>query len=70
MATMPLDSLAKPGWLDDRTQSLMDRAISREKALSAMLMTYILTGLLFMLLPGTFLGVWNLLSIGKLQGVH
>ena len=48
----------------------MDRAISREKALSAMLMTYIPTGLLFMLLPGTFLGVWNLLSIGKLQGVH
>ena len=36
-------------------------------ALSAMLMTYILTGLLFMLLPGTFLGVWNLLSTGKLQ---
>ena len=26
-------------------------------------MTFITTGLLFMLLPGTFLGVWNLLSI-------
>ena len=63
-------ALHRPAWLDEGTQSLMDRAISREKALSAMLMTYILTGLLFMLLPGTFLGVWNLLSIGKLQGVH
>lgn len=35
----------------------------REQALSQMLMTYIATGLAFMLLPGTFLGVWNLLSI-------
>ena len=35
----------------------------RERALSRMLITYICTGLSFMLLPGTFLGVWNLLSI-------
>jgi uncharacterized protein involved in response to NO len=35
----------------------------RERALARMLMTYISTGLAFMLLPGTFLGVWNLLSI-------
>jgi len=28
------------------------------------------TGLLFMLLPGTFLGVWNLLSISKLQAAE
>ncbi len=48
----------------------MDRAIAREKALSAMLMTYILTGLLFMLLPGTFLGVWNLISISRLQAAE
>jgi uncharacterized protein involved in response to NO len=60
----------KPKWLDEKTQSLMDRAISREKALSAMLMTYILTGLVFMLLPGTFLGVWNLLSISHLQVIQ
>jgi hypothetical protein len=39
----------------------MYRTIASEKALSAMLMTYILTGLLFMLLPGTFLGMWNLI---------
>jgi len=30
-------------------------------------MLYISTGLLFMLLPGTFLGVWNLLAISSLH---
>jgi hypothetical protein len=30
-----------------------------------MVMTYIVTGLAFMLLPGTFLGVWNLISISS-----
>ncbi|MGZ4787009.1 MAG: NnrS family protein [Terriglobales bacterium] len=40
-------------------------AISRqhEVGLSRMLMAYISMGLAFMLLPGTFLGVWNLFSI-------
>ena len=37
----------------------------REKKLSRLLMLYIGTGLLFMLLPGTFLGVWNLLTISS-----
>jgi len=36
---------------------------SREVALARLLTTYIVTGLVFMLLPGTFLGVWNLLTI-------
>ena len=36
---------------------------AREKALSRLLMAYIGAGLAFMLLPGTFLGVWNLISI-------
>ena len=35
----------------------------RERALSRMIVTYIATGLGFMLLLGTFLGVWNLISI-------
>lgn len=34
-----------------------------EKALSRIVMLFISTGIIFMLLPGTFLGVWNLLSI-------
>jgi uncharacterized protein involved in response to NO len=37
----------------------------RETALSRMLMLYIATGLMFMLLPGTFLGVWNLFAISS-----
>ena len=55
----------RPVWLDDKTKSVMDRAIAREQSLSRMLMTYILTGLVFMLLPGTFLGVWNLIKISN-----
>ena len=38
---------------------------ARETALSRLLMLYICTGLFFMLLPGTFLGVWNLLAISS-----
>jgi hypothetical protein len=34
-----------------------------EVALQRLLTTYIFTGLLFLVLPGTFLGVWNLISI-------
>jgi uncharacterized protein involved in response to NO len=36
---------------------------AREITLARMLMLYISTGLFFMLLPGTFLGVWNLVAI-------
>jgi uncharacterized protein involved in response to NO len=36
---------------------------ARELALSRLLMAYITTGLLFMLFPGTLLGVWNLMQI-------
>ncbi|HEY9793626.1 MAG TPA: NnrS family protein [Candidatus Obscuribacterales bacterium] len=35
----------------------------REQLLIRLLMTYIGTGVFFMLLPGTFLGVWNLFAI-------
>ena len=34
-----------------------------EIALQRLLTTYVFTGLLFLVLPGTFLGVWNLISI-------
>ncbi len=36
---------------------------ARERTLSRVLMLYLGTGLVFMLLPGTFLGVWNLFCI-------
>ena len=55
----------RPVWLNDKTRSVMDHAIAREQSLSRMLMTYIVTGLVFMLLPGTFLGVWNLIKISS-----
>lgn len=36
---------------------------AREEGLSRLLMAFVTTGLIFMVLPGTFLGVWNLLQI-------
>jgi len=44
---------------------IFDISAARETTVSHLLMLYISTGLLFMLLPGTFLGVWNLLAISS-----
>jgi hypothetical protein len=44
-------------------EEIMDAARARERALSRLLMAFVSSGLFFMLLPGTFLGVWNLLKI-------
>src|SRR5579872_360483 len=60
----------RPVWLDDETKSIMDRAIAREQSLSRLLMTYIVTGVIFMLLPGTFLGVWNLVKISSREAAE
>lgn len=65
MAKILSTGSTRPVWLDAETKSIMDRAISREQSLSRLLMTYIVTGLVFMLLPGTFLGVWNLIKISS-----
>jgi hypothetical protein len=46
---------------------IMQAARLREESLSRLLMAYISSGLIFMLLPGTFLGVWNLLQISGSQ---
>jgi hypothetical protein len=43
---------------------------ARETTLSRLLTLYISTGLAFMLLPGTFLGVWNLISISSHQSAQ
>ena len=45
-------------------------ASRREVQLSRLLMTFISLGLGFMLLPGTFLGVWNLISISSRQAAE
>jgi uncharacterized protein involved in response to NO len=41
---------------------------NREAAMSRLLMAFITTGLMFMLFPGTLLGVWNLLQISGREG--
>jgi len=41
---------------------------AREESAQRLMMAYALAGLFFMLLPGTFLGVWNLISISGHQG--
>jgi hypothetical protein len=48
---------------DRAAEEIFERTKSRELQLSRLLMFYISGGILFMLLPGTFLGVWNLISI-------
>jgi len=60
----------RPIWLDDKTKSIMERTIMREQSLSRLLMTYIVTGVVFMLLPGTFLGVWNLIKISSREAAE
>ena len=37
--------------------------IQTEIALQKLVAVYVITGLLFLVMPGTFLGVWNLVSI-------
>ena len=37
----------------------------REEQLQRLVSIYVVTGLVFMLLPGTFLRVWNLISISS-----
>lgn len=44
-------------------------AIDRERGAQRLVTAFILTGLAFMLLPGTFLGVWNLISISESRSV-
>ena len=44
---------------------LAQSAIARERAAQRLVTVFIFTGLAFMLLPGTFLGVWNLMSISE-----
>ena len=64
---IPLEAPVAPARSEPRSSlspaEIMDIARAREASLSRLLMAYISSGLVFMLLPGTFLGVWNLLQI-------
>jgi|SRR5579871_255011 len=43
--------------------------VKAEIALQKMVAAYVVTGLIFLVLPGTFLGVWNLVSISSRHSV-
>ncbi len=45
-------------------------AVRRESALQTLLTTFVSSGLAFLLLPGTFLGVWNLIAISGHRSAH
>jgi len=47
----------------------IENVSGRERKLQALATAYIVTGLFFLLLPGTFLGVWNLVSISNRQAL-
>src|SRR5215831_14956272 len=47
------------------TVEIFEITRARERNLSHLLILFITTGLAFMLLPGTFLGLWNLLAISS-----
>lgn len=48
---------------------IFEIARDRELSLSRLLVAYVSTGIFFMLLPGTFLGVWNLIHISGGESV-
>lgn len=47
-----------------------EEAARRETALQKLVTAFICTGLAFLLLPGTFLGVWNLIAISNHRAAH
>ena len=50
-------------------EEIFREARAREQALSRLLMAFITTGTVFMVFPGTFLGVWNLIQISGRESV-
>lgn len=72
MATSPAGAAPRPS--TSRRPSLspaqtFEIGRAREEALSRLLMAFVTTGLIFMVFPGTFLGVWNLLQISGRESV-
>lgn len=63
----PLISVEK---LKSSRANSVELIAARELWLSRLLIAYIGSGLFFMLLPGTFLGVWNLLAISSQRSIE
>lgn len=62
---MPLITLEPAKGMAESPEQIFEITAAREQRLSRMLVSYIAAGLAFMLLPGTLLGVWNLISISS-----
>ena len=62
MTLVTLETEKEPS---ENPEQIFEITATREHRLSRMLVFYVVTGLIFMLLPGTFLGVWNLISISS-----
>ena len=67
-------SVAEPTAVEPRSPTLSPAEIfaqtrAREESLSRLLLAFIISGLFFMLFPGTFLGVWNLLQISGRESI-
>jgi uncharacterized protein involved in response to NO len=72
MRTSLVDVASSP--ITSRSPELTSKEVfeitrAREEALSRLLMAIVTSGLLFMVFPGTFLGVWNLLQISGRESV-
>ena len=52
------------------SKPLASEAVARERALQKLVTAFICAGLLYMALPGTFLGVWNLIAISSHRAAH
>jgi hypothetical protein len=63
LALIVKEKSARDRSLTETADQIFERTRAREIQLSRLLIFYISGGLLFVLLPGTFLGVWNLISI-------
>lgn len=60
---MSLPHLQTASLMPETPLQIFERTRTRELQLSRLLVFFISGGLLFMLLPGTFLGGWDLISI-------
>ena len=67
---MTLISVAELQANSRTAEPIFELTAKREVRLSRVLVAYIAMGLFFMLLPGTFLGLWNLLTISSHRSVE
>ena len=67
---MPIPDIWRAAYERDRQNPLRGNDPLPERRASRLLAAFILTGLIFVALPGTLLGVLNLLAISRGHGTH